>query len=422
MKSKTKSLSALIDLPKSGFWGDTVPSRQRSVRVKVVTNGDVQQAESIRVRNLPRRYFSKSEYHKSKLTPGDIVITTSGEPGSVARFTDNDDEVVVSNFVKRLKARSGVDPSWLFYALRSSFSRSQLGGFVQHSVIANLSRDYFERLQLPDVPYNEQKKISSIFTQLDSLIEKSETLVRKYGRMRAGLIQDLFSFGLQEDGSIRTNSKNDFKRSALGVIPKEWTVKSLKELCSIKSGATPTRSFAAYWNGEHPWVSAKDMKSFELHDSIEHITDKAIRDGYQMVNRGSILIVTRGMILAHTFPVGMVMRPVAFNQDLKALICNEAVDHKFLAYWMVAKADSFLRLATSATHGTKKLDTEDIENFLIALPTKEEQVLIANKITDFDRLMSKETSALQKLKELKKGLVDDLLTGVRETSTLPKHG
>ena len=349
------------------------------------------------------------------------AINTSFAYGH-GRHSENDEDVVVSNFVKKLRTRSEVDPSWLFYALRSSLARAQLGGFVQHSVIANLSRDYFERLMLPDVPYNVQKEISSVFTRLDSLIEKSESLIAKYRRIKTGLIQDLFSYGVDEAGKMRLVDGSNFKKTTIGNIPAGWNVKFLKDVCSLRGGATPSRSFPAYWDGEHPWVSAKDMKFFEIHDSIEHITDKALRDGYQMVSKGAVLIVTRGMILAHTFPVGLTMRPVAINQDLKALVCSDAIDSRFLAYWMVSKANHFLRLATSATHGTKKLDTEDIENFSIALPPKQEQVVIANKIHDFDCLVNKESASLAKLKELKKGLVDDLLTGERETSTLPKYG
>src|SRR6266404_3734859 len=108
--------------------------------------------------------------------------------------------------------------------------------------------------------------------------------------------------------------------------PFDWTPERLGKLGRWLSGGTPSMAIPDYWGGDIPWVSPKDMKRSRLWDSIDHVTAKALGNGTRLAPAHALLIVVRGMILAHTCPVARAELPLAFNQDIKALIPRSDVD------------------------------------------------------------------------------------------------
>jgi type I restriction enzyme S subunit len=153
------------------------------------------------------------------------------------------------------------------------------------------------------------------------------------------------------------------------------------------------------------------MKAPELSDTSEHVTEEAVQAGSRLMPNETVFIVVRGMILAHTFPVCLCSRPFAFNQDIKAVRARCPLTHRFLAHWFAANEASFLRKATEATHGTKKLDTGELHRTRIGVPSPEEQSAILDRIEAIDADISAEEASHRKLSFLKSGLMDDLLTG-----------
>src|SRR5262249_17131995 len=122
---------------------------------------------------------------------------------------------------------------------------------------------------------------------------------------------------------------------------------TLGEAVSFKGGGTPSTENPSYWNGDIPWVSPKDMKSSEVGDSIDKITPEAIANSAaSLIPKDAVLIVVRSGILARTIPVGITTRPVAINQDIKALCPNKDVAPRYLHYFMRASEPIILKLVT----------------------------------------------------------------------------
>ncbi|WP_309672752.1 hypothetical protein [Gemmatimonas sp.] len=126
------------------------------------------------------------------------------------------------------------------------------------------------------------------------------------------------------------------------------------------SGGTPRMSNPEFWNGAIPWVCPKDMKRSRLWDTIDHLSAKALSNGTRQVPPSTLLLVVRGMILAHTFPVARAEVPLAFNQDIKALIPREDVDSDFLLWWLTANESLLLGITTESTHGTKRAPMDEL--------------------------------------------------------------
>jgi len=93
------------------------------------------------------------------------------------------------------------------------------------------------------------------------------------------------------------------------------------------------------------------------------------------------------MSLAKEFRVAVTQREVAFNQDIKALSCVPDVDSQFLFYAMFAHREKIRKLATEASHGTKKLESDVLSGFEILVPKMEVQLRVAKVASAYDNLI-----------------------------------
>ena len=146
------------------------------------------------------------------------------------------------------------------------------------------------------------------------------------------------------------------------------------------SGGTPSRRNSKFWNGEIPWVSPKDMKVERISDSIEKITEAAIESRISTLPVHSILIVVRGLILNHSFPVAITEAPVAFNQDMKALVTSDRFDPFYVLYFLQHMKEVVLGMTTTTTHGTKRLASDAIFGLSVPCPPISKQKAFTKKV------------------------------------------
>lgn len=314
-------------------------------------------------------------------------------------------------------------PFWGYYFSASRFAqkleRYAIGSTNSHTR-ANPREPLKWTVSVP--PLGEQEKIAQLLDTLDTQIRQTEALIAKLERIKQGLLTDLLTRGIGQNGQLRPTpdqAPHLYKDSPLGRIPREWEVKQLGEAADWFSGGTPSRAVASLWRGDFPLLTPKDMKQFWLADTSEHVTEEAAKTSSRIMPVETVFLVVRGMILAHTFPVCINSRPFSFNQDIKAVRGRDGLSTRFLGHWFAANGSEFLGKATASTHGTKKLDSDELHRTLIGIPSASEQKMIVNRIEETDAVVAGERSTLRQLHSLKIALMDDLLTGrVRVTPLL----
>lgn len=198
-------------------------------------------------------------------------------------------------------------------------------------------------------------------------------------------------------------------------LPAGWDVAPLRFITRFESGGTPDKGNRDFWGGEIPWVSPKDMKVDRIADSQDHITDLALRQtSLSLVPEGSVLLVVRGMILAHSIPVAVSTAPVTINQDMKALRCSDRIDARFLQAVIHGAKPWFVANTGESSHGTKKLETEVIGRFPVPLPPLETQHAIADFLdaatARIDALIDAKENLLAILAEKRGALVTQAVT------------
>ncbi len=241
-----------------------------------------------------------------------------------------------------------------------------------------ITRTNLEQIQISyPTSLAEQHRIVDILSRAEGIVRLRREAEKKAAELIPALFLDMF-------GDPATN-------------PKGWPVHLLKDLVSFMSGGTPSKSREDFWQGDLPWVSPKDMKQAYIAEAIDHVNRKVLAEtNIKLVPIGSLLIVVRGMILVHTVPIAQSLIEHTINQDMKALFPVAKINVGYLLWLMKVSQPQLLGLVTTAAHGTKKLDTERLENFRIPVPPLEIQVSFAEKVARIESIQSQQSAATAK--------------------------
>jgi len=126
-------------------------------------------------------------------------------------------------------------------------------------------------------------------------------------------------------------------------LPEGWGEMRVGDYFESWGGMTPSTSEESYWGGKVPWVSSKDIKQWRISRGQELITKKALTETrLRLCPVGSVLVVVRSGILAHTLPIAVADGEVTINQDLKAFWCPKRELNEWLALALRAVAPKIL--------------------------------------------------------------------------------
>jgi type I restriction enzyme S subunit len=195
-----------------------------------------------------------------------------------------------------------------------------------------------------------------------------------------------------------------------------WNISKLDELVTFAAGGTPPKDSPEYWNGSIPWISASSMHNTNLCNSENKVTNAAIGNGTRIAKAGSILILTRGSMLYKRVPIGLASIDVAFNQDVRALTVTANVNASFLMRQLISQ-ESRIQIHDTGI-GAGKIDTNDLRQLLVAIPSLPEQQKIAACLSTLDDLIAEQGRKVDSLKTHKKGLMQQLFP--REGETQPR--
>ncbi|MGL5845824.1 MAG: restriction endonuclease subunit S [Aeromonas veronii] len=202
-----------------------------------------------------------------------------------------------------------------------------------------------------------------------------------------------------------------YKQTEVGVIPEDWEATTVGQVTNWLSGGTPNRKREDYWQGDIPWISGSTLKTLELETSDQFLTSEGVEAGSKMAPIDATLLLVRGSALHSEIRAGLVVAPLCFNQDVKALIPNKSIVPRYLTIYLLAMENELLKLVSSAGNSAGVLDTELVKNFKFLQPPKHEQTAIANVLSDSDALIDALEQLIAKKQAIKTAAMQQLLTG-----------
>lgn len=238
---------------------------------------------------------------------GDLPAILFGDHTRAFKYVDKP-FALGADGVKVLAPRPGFNAKFLYYYFLSREIPSR--GYSRHF-------KFLKELAIPLFAPSEQYRIVELLDEADRLRRLRREADAKAARILPALFLKMF-------GDPATN-------------PMGWPTNRLDFWFDVFGGGTPSKANDEYWKGDIPWVSPKDMKVDVIQDTEDHITQDAIASSAtKLVDPGSVLIVYRSGILAHTFPVAIAGRALTLNQDLKALSSRGEVLNEFIYGWLMS--------------------------------------------------------------------------------------
>ena len=330
-----------------------------------------------------------------KATAPGVVTGRYGTIGEVFFVEENYWPLNTALYVADFK---GNDPRFVAYLLRNLLRNYQ----SDKAAVPGVNRNVLHELKVRCPDKKAQRRIAEILSAYDDLIDNNRRRMALLEEGARQLYREWFVH-LRFPGYEHT-------RITCGV-PERWEMRPLVSCAAFRSGGTPSKSRAEYWEGEIPWVSSGEMSETRIYDTPLHVSPEGADVGSRLVARDTILVVVRGMSLAKEFRLATVAREMAFNQDLKALECRDGIDSLFLFHSLLDQRDGIRELSTEASHGTKKLDTAVLERLPILVPELRQQRLfretVASSFAQRENLFQQNT----RLRTARDLLLPPLLTG-----------
>ena len=290
-----------------------------------------------------------------------------------------------------------IDQDFLYYLLSSDEMFRQFDRLAAGSTVRNLNIGLVKRVEVSFPPLGEQQRIVGVLDEAFAGLAIAQANTEKnLQNARA-----LFESHLQ---SVFTHRG------------KGWVEKKLGELCTFSSGGTPSKSNSSYWRGSLPWVSGRDMKSTQLSDTALHISQAAVDESAtRIAPTGTLLILVRGMGLAHGAQIAELLVPCAFNQDIRGIHAKPGLLPRYLLFALRDGINSSDTVLSNAAHGTLKIDSDQLQGVSIPFPSLEQQHRIVAVIdalaTETQRLESLYRQKQAALGALKKALLNQAFMG-----------
>ncbi|MCU8071375.1 restriction endonuclease subunit S [Shewanella sp. SM20] len=368
----------------------------------------------IKTDNLIRTSASISEsYRRTVLKSGDLVIPLRGKVGEIG-YIDNDlAGANLTRGVALISVRPDFSSKYVKHFLSSKacadrFLASMNGSALQEITISTL-RQF--KVSLPSLP--EQTAIANALSDVDALIQELEKLIAKKQAIKTATMQQLLTgrtrlpaFAYEKSAHHPDGRKKGYKPSELGEIPEDWEVKTIFELGRVSTGGTPSTSSAEYWNGDVPWITPTDIShSKNIYSSERKISQKGLQS-IRPLPANTVLVTC----IASIGKNAILRRDGACNQQINAVIPYDHIDVDFLFYAIELSSD---RLKASAgITATLIVSKALFEEFQLVIPANlEEQEAISVILNEMDEDIQSLEKRLNKTRQIKRGMMQELLTG-----------
>ncbi|MGB3750129.1 MAG: restriction endonuclease subunit S [Arcobacteraceae bacterium] len=353
------------------------------------------------------------ELKNYNLNKGDILfIRSSVKPSGVGLTSvvkENIHNTIYSGFIIRFRSNDMTfDVEYSKYCFHDELFRQRLLQKSTVSANSNINQESLVSLDLLLPPKKEQEKIAKILSTLDKSIEATNRLIEKEKNIKTALMQELLTNGIDQNGQIRSIATHTYKKSELGLIPDEWEVVSLEKIGNVITGNTPSTDNEDYYNGNIPFIGPVDFVGQKHITKTEKTVSKDGLNYSREIPKDSILTVCIGSTIGK---IALAVKQCCTNQQINALVCDKKYFSEFIFYAM----SQFLQRQLNVEAGLQAVPIVNKSSFAkLVLPCPldmEEQKQIAKILTTQDKKIETEQTNLAKLKELKKGLMNDLLSG-----------
>ena len=350
------------------------------------------------------RIFEKENQNEVKY--GDVLFTTSSEtPNEVAMSSVFLIEGAKKHFLNsfsfgyRWNQLEIIDPKYYGYYFRGEYFRRLTFKLAQGSTRYNISKNKLVEELIHVPPLNEQQKIAEILSTVDEQIEQTDQLIEKTKELKKGIVQHLLKKGI---------GHTEYKQSKLGEIPRGWKIKKISEIASVNPEniptSTPDSSMIKY-------IDIESVNNGRLSGFKQLFFKDAPSRAKRIVKKNDIILSTVRPYLKAFAKVNIDDTNLICSTGFAVIRVDKHIDSEFIYQFIFT--DLFLEQLLREMRGSSypAVNSSDVSSALCVVPPLEEQQKIAEILSSIDEEIDGYQKEKAKYEELKKGLMQQLLTG-----------
>ena len=355
-----------------------------------------------------KQVFSKDISNYKIIKKDEFAYSTIHLNEGAIGYLKHCENAVLSPMYTVFKVRNDLVNNYFLYNLLKSNKYINIYEMLGEGSVdrrSSIPFNKFKEIKVAMPPIEEQEKISSILSTVDEQIDNIDALIEKNKELKKGLMQTLLTKGI---------GHTKFKKSEIGEIPEEWQVKRLGNVCEVKSSKRVYQS--DYIDSGVPFYRSKEIielskgnlptvELFIARDKFEEFKEK-----YGVPKLGDLMITSVGSVGKTWVCDG---REFYYKDgNLTQIISNNEINTKYISY--VFECEYLIKQYLGQSSGSAQvaLTLEKLKNLLVIFPTIKEQEKIASILSEVDKKIEEYENKKQKLEELKKGLMQQLLTGM----------
>ncbi|MCG8900716.1 restriction endonuclease subunit S [Tenacibaculum finnmarkense] len=350
--------------------------------------------------------INKSE-NQNSVKYGDIFFTTSSETpdevGMSSVLLNKVDELYLNSFCFgfRMFNFNTLLPEYAVYLLRGEKSRKIISILAQGSTRFNLSKiTLLKRLTLALPPLKEQQKIAEILSTVDAKISIIDEQISENQNLKKGLMQSLLSKGI---------GHTEFKKSALGEIPKSWEVVKIQDIADVNKESLANSTDKNY---ELFYIDLSSVKSGVIDLPTEKIkfSDAPSRARRKIKKDDVIMATVRPNLLGYGY-IDFKENDYFVSTGFVVLSYKENFNGRFLYQYLYSEVMQLQIEKLIVGSSYPAINSSDVKHMKIPLPPLQEQQKIASILNSVDEKLGVLSEKKSYYQNLKKGLMQQLLTG-----------
>ncbi|GIU51468.1 hypothetical protein TUM4438_41200 [Shewanella sairae] len=351
-----------------------------------------------------RKIISKAVDKQEKsfqLKKGDIVFGKIGTIGVPKFVPQVPFRFALSANVILLQPKK-VEPVYLMEFFYSELFQQTLKAELHSTSQAAFGMNKMRLIKLPLPPKKEQTAIANALSDVDVLLTELEKLIAKKQAIKTATMQQLLTgktrlpqFAAYTDGEQQGQTKGT-KPSELGEIPEDWDVFFLGDICQIKMGQSPNSSNYNSVGKGFPLVQGNaDIANRKT--IVRNYTSEITKTA----DKGDLILSVRA-------PVGEIAK-ATFKCCIGRGVCSIKYPNEYLYQWFLSFESQWEKYSKGSTFDS--INSDELKAIQIIIPTLEEQTAIATILSDMDNEIQAFEQRLAKTRQIKQGMMQELLTG-----------
>ena len=314
-------------------------------------------------------------------------------------------EITTNQGFKSLVCNSSAYYLFIYYLI--PFLKPKMLEKSYGSTFLEISKSNLASIQIQLPSYVEQQTIAEVLSDMDALIQAQKELIAKKRDIKQGTMQELLSGRVRLPGY----ETKGWKHTDIGDIPDDWEVKELGTVCKILRGGSP-RPIEDYLTSSSSginWIKIGDVASSSKY--ITHTEEKITAEGAtysRNVYPGDFLLSNS---MSYGRPYILTIEGCIHDGWLVLQEFHRFFESDFLYYELssaITLKQYNMKAAGSSVHNLNKDLVSDV---VVIIPSLSEQQAIAETLSDMDNEIETLEAELEKLNHMKRGMMQELLTG-----------